>query len=91
MKTFEEAVDMYIVAWKQGDLESQIKAAFIVQDQSEKIAALVDQAKASRQVTAMCLGMLQNFDPVSAVFSGFMVGVQVGMEMEKCSFNSTSL
>jgi len=86
MKTFEEAIKL--VACMGSTTEEANRYAAEIDERARKYMSIKDDAARSPEVDRMIFMfmMLVNTDemtPASAMFSLFMNGVVVGMEMEK--------
>ena len=83
MKTFDEAMDIYAKKVSPHDPASIRRAADEIRMYQKKFEGIAEEAQANEAVLQAIECFAGNMDPRSAMFSMFMLGLQVGMEMEK--------
>ena len=83
MKTFDEAMAIYTKSVCHDDPSAIRRAADEIRIYQKKFEGIAEEARSHDAVMAAIQCFIENMDPDSAMFYMFMLGLQVGMEMEK--------
>ena len=83
MKTFDEAMAIYTKTVPRDDPSAIRRAADEIRIYQKKFEGIAEEARSHDAVMAAIQCFIDNMDPRSAMFSMFILGLQVGMEMEK--------
>ena len=85
MKTFQEALETCAIAAPKDDPEAMERAIAATMERAEKYIGILKEAADSESIVRIIESLINECDcPENAMFSALSLGLQIGMEMEKC-------